>query len=62
MVKRAAITKSELDRVREFLKAIGATVAAVDIEPGRVRITTTDAEDMLISGQLAEEERAKEHF
>lgn len=42
------VTKAELDRIAVFLKAVGATVAAVEAGPGRVRIVTTEGRHLTL--------------
>ena len=42
MTRRPTILKSDLDKVRLFLREIGARIASVTVEPGRVLITTTE--------------------
>lgn len=47
-VHKPKVTRSDLARVLELLKAHGIGLAAVDIEPGRVRIVTTDGADLTL--------------
>lgn len=62
MKRRAAISKAELAKVREMLELTGSRIATVDIQPGRVTITTTDAEDVALWDRVADRERAKERW
>lgn len=40
------VTRAELDRVADFLRAMGAKVAAVNVMPGHTKIVTTDGQNL----------------
>lgn len=36
------VTSADLDRAADFLQRCGAKIASVDVEPGRIKIMTTE--------------------
>lgn len=60
MTRRAPapkVTKADLDRAAAFLRSIGAKVAAIDVAPGRVRIMTTDGQNLTLDADGDELDR-----
>lgn len=45
---RPTVTKADLARTAEFLRAMGAKVAVAETMPGKVRIVTTDGADLTL--------------
>ncbi|HXS06277.1 MAG TPA: hypothetical protein VN723_05750 [Rhizomicrobium sp.] len=56
------ITQADLGRVAEFLKDMGAKVAAVDLRPGTARITTTDGQNLTLDSNEAELDEELEEY
>lgn len=46
--KPKKVTKADYARAAEFLQSIGAKAAAVEIEPDKVRIVTTDGQGLTL--------------
>jgi hypothetical protein len=46
--KHARISSADLSRAASFLQRCGAKVAAMDILPGRIKITTTDGSSLAL--------------
>lgn len=46
--RKPSVTRADLDRVRDFLQTLGVKLASVEIEPGRVRLVTTDGADLTL--------------
>lgn len=45
-IRAPKVTQADLARAADFLKAVGARVAAVDVLPGQIKIVTTDGRAM----------------
>lgn len=56
------VLQADLDRVAAFLKGMGATVAAVDLSPGKTRIITTDGQDLTLTPDEAELDKELQRY
>ena len=50
-VRKGKVTKADLERTAEFLRLMGAKIASVVTEPGKVRIVTTDGAGLTLGDE-----------
>lgn len=51
------VTKADLERAAAFLRSMGAKVATVEVAPDRMRIVTTDGQNLTLDADDAELDR-----
>ncbi len=62
-IRHPRITRADLERTADFLRMMGAKVASVETEPGKIRITTTEGAGLTLADDDANLDRElQEHI